>query len=72
MFQDVRPFNYVLLEPPKKTNGGKNEKENEKKNAKEEMAEALRDFKISWLSKLGNRVNMLLLLMMFFEILIQF
>lgn len=53
-FQDVHPFDYVLVEPPKKSNGSKNDKENEKKNAKEEMSEALRDFKINWLTKLGS------------------
>lgn len=52
--QDVHPFDYILVEPPKKTNGNKNDKDNEKKNSKEEMAEALRDLKISWLSKLGK------------------
>ena len=54
-FQDIRPFDYVLVEPPKKSNGNKNDKESEKgKNPKEDMAEALRDLKISWLTKLGT------------------
>ena len=53
--QDIRPFDYVLVEPPKKSNGNKNDKESEKgKNPKEDMAEALRDLKISWLTKLGT------------------
>ena len=52
--QDARPFNYNFVEPAKKANGSKAEKEAEKtKNAKEDMAEAIRDLKITWMTKLG-------------------
>ena len=52
-FQDVYNIKYVLTESPKKSkgngNGGKDKEE--KKTKEEEMAEAVRDLKISWITK---------------------
>lgn len=56
-FQDVQPFKYVLAEPPKKA-GANGAKEVDKagKSKIDEMTEAVRDLKISWIPKLGNHV----------------
>jgi len=53
----VQPFKYVLDEPPKKA-GANGAKEVDKagKSKIDEMTEAVRDLKISWIPKLGNHV----------------
>jgi hypothetical protein len=55
--QDVVSFKYILAEPPRKpANGTKNnDKDGEKagKTKVDEMSEAVRDLKISWIPKLG-------------------
>lgn len=47
-------FKYIVADSPKKTNKSSSEKEkNKEKNKEEDFQEALRDLKISWLSKYG-------------------
>ncbi len=48
--QDSYPFIYVLTQTPHKPHVAKAEKTKEK-TKEEEFAEALRDFKISWITK---------------------
>lgn len=54
-FQGSIPFKYVITDSPKKNKNGSKEKSTDKnskeKTKAEEYDEALRDLKISWLSK---------------------
>lgn len=54
-FQGSVPFKYVITDSPKKNKNGSKEKSTDKnskeKTKAEEYDEALRDLKISWLSK---------------------
>lgn len=50
---DNYDFKYIVPEPPKRANAN-NTKEKEKAKTYEDYVDGLRDFKLSWLSKLGK------------------
>lgn len=53
-FQDVYPFKYILMEPGKKNSSSSSSNKSNEKTKWEEYEEAVRDVKISWLSRLGK------------------